>query len=277
MSNDAKLFLEEFYFMMKEKVISAVSVKDKEKATSRGISLLYLQHFSARVNELLGYPSIHQCSWVPCSLQSAQPITCPMCYECTYHSVCLFTDIKENIGMTTFIASETVQQCRYCFYTDMSIIPPINFDDLNMMGHLKVESHIRRLGTFQGRLIGTSHDSTDACTVISLLIVSTHINHESKSGITDNQVNDIIDNRSTPIIDLIRKQKEATRTISLDEASDMLRSLNMLSKECFADFFTGNIFDSEVRKLVWDSFDRGVNDTKSALCKLPSLIILYET
>ena len=170
--------------------------------------------------------------------------------------------------MKTFIASETVQQCRYCFYTDWNIIPPIKFDDLNMVGHLKVSSRIRRLGTFQGRLVGTSHDSTDGCTVISLLIVSTHINHESKSGITDNQVNDIIDNRSTPIIDLIHKQNEATRIISLDEVSDMLRSLNMLSEECFVDFFAGNIFDAKVRKVFWDSFDRGVNDTKSALCKL---------
>jgi hypothetical protein len=126
---------------------------------------------------------------------------------------------------------------------------------------------IIKLSTYQGRLSHTPrYDSTNGCTVISPLIVATHINphhytttnKQYKHGISNTEICDIIDKRAPPILQTVRSKLGLNQhaLIIPSDVHDYLVDENILRQDKFVGVCGGNILDSrhwsEVVHLIVD-------------------------
>jgi hypothetical protein len=114
---------------------------------------------------------------------------------------------------------------------------------------------IIKLNTYQGRLSHTPrYDSTNGCTVISPLIVATHINphhytttnKQYKHGISNTEICDIIDKRAPPILQTVRSKLGLNQhaLIIPSDVHDYLVDENILPQNKFVGVCGGNILDS---------------------------------
>ena len=117
------------------------------------------------------------------------------------------------------------------------------------------------LSTYQGRLSGI-HDSTNGCTVIAPLIVATHINprhyttnnKQYKLGISNTEINEIIDRRSPPILRIVRGKLGLGKhaLIVPSDVHDYLVDESVLPQENFVGVCGGNILDEGHRMALID-------------------------
>lgn len=131
-----------------------------------------------------------------------------------------------------------------------------------------------RLGTYQGRLSGSPrYDSTNGCTVISPLVVATHIypQHQnmnlltphksthSKLGITNTAINEIIDKRSPPILQTVRSKLGLNQhaLIVPSDVHDYLVDENILPQDKFVGVCGGNILNEDHWKEFVDMLANG--------------------
>lgn len=122
----------------------------------------------------------------------------------------------------------------------------------SMLSSKRIE--IIKLSTYQGRLSHTpQYDSTNGCTVISPLIVATHIsphhyttnNPQYKLGISNTEIQEIIDKRCVPILQLVRK-KLGLNTHALiipSDVHDYLVDEGILPQDKFVGVCGGNLLD----------------------------------
>jgi hypothetical protein len=128
---------------------------------------------------------------------------------------------------------------------------------------------IMKLSTFQGRL-GASNprfDSTNGCTVISPLIVATHIDRQhmrrlnqisattcaSEYGISNSDITEIIDKRAPPILQTVRSRLGLNQhaLIIPSDVHDYLVDEYILPQRKFVGVCGGDILDQEhVNKLI---------------------------
>lgn len=124
---------------------------------------------------------------------------------------------------------------------------------------------------YQGRLSSTPQfDSTNGCTVISPLVVATHVSQQytaSLYGITNSAINDIIDKRAPPILSIIRSKLGLNRhaLIIPSDVHDYLVDENILPQRKFAGVCGGNILDAGhvkcfLKMLVKGEDDKGNGD-----------------
>lgn len=137
---------------------------------------------------------------------------------------------------------------------------------------------IIKLGTYQGRLSHTPrYDSTNGCTVISPLIVATHINphhytttnKQYKHGISNTEINDIIDKRSPHILQTVRSNLglNSHALIIPSDVHDYLVDERILPQEKFVGVCGGNILDYRHWSGVLDMMVNGRGDEKAAVQK----------
>ena len=127
-----------------------------------------------------------------------------------------------------------------------------------------------RLGTFQGRFSSNpKYDSTNGCAVISPLVVATHIapaqvqkrlqfkqtftSSESKYGISNSAINEIIDKRAPPVLRTVRHRLGLMRhaLIIPSDVHDYLVDERILTQDSFVGACGGNIMDpSHTQELV---------------------------
>ncbi|KAL9180192.1 hypothetical protein ACHAXT_008162 [Thalassiosira profunda] len=153
--------------------------------------------------------------------------------------------------------------------------------------HNSKQIEIIRLGTFQGRLSGR-FDSTNGCAVISPLVVATHIhpqhmqrsqlNHQkfSKSpsfmhGISNTQINDIIDKMAPPILQTVRSKLGLNQhaLIIPSDVHDYLVDEHILPQDKFVGVCGGDIMDqTHMKELVTMLVDgKEGADAKSQTCR----------
>jgi hypothetical protein len=130
---------------------------------------------------------------------------------------------------------------------------------------------IIKLATFQGRLSSTPrYDSTNGCTVISPLIVATHIypiktanssNQPAtyKRGISNMDINEIIDKRAPPILQTVRAKLglEQHALIIPSDVHDYLVDERILPQEKFVGVCGGNILNPDHWKVLMDMLLNG--------------------
>eukprot|EP00578_Thalassiosira_sp_NH16_P015404 CAMPEP_0181123358 /NCGR_PEP_ID=MMETSP1071-20121207/25856_1 /TAXON_ID=35127 /ORGANISM="Thalassiosira sp., Strain NH16" /LENGTH=605 /DNA_ID=CAMNT_0023208493 /DNA_START=85 /DNA_END=1899 /DNA_ORIENTATION=+ len=135
---------------------------------------------------------------------------------------------------------------------------------------------IIKLGTFQGRLSASNprFDSTNGCAVISPLVVATHIypqsnpqHHQSrlnkskfgssstvsKYGISNSDINDIIDKRAPPILQTVRSKLGLDRhaLIIPSDVHDYLVDEHILPQDKFVGVCGGDIMNKDhINELV---------------------------
>jgi hypothetical protein len=114
---------------------------------------------------------------------------------------------------------------------------------------------IRSLSTYQGRVSG----STNGCTVISALCAATHLNNHhrqsssSSTGITDAQIEEIIDRTCIPYLQKIRSKLglSGAALIIPSDVHDHLVDEKILHPEYFAGASGGNILDENHVQELW--------------------------
>lgn len=136
---------------------------------------------------------------------------------------------------------------------------------------------IMKLSTYQGRLSSTPrYDSTNGCTVISPLVVATHINPEQihknsfpkptiyKRGITNTEINDIIDNKAPPILQTVRSKLglDQHALIIPSDVHDYLVDQHILPQEKFVGVCGGDILDPKHWQVLVDMLCKGREDAK---------------
>lgn len=128
---------------------------------------------------------------------------------------------------------------------------------------------IMKLSTFQGRLGASNprYDSTNGCTVISPLIVATHIDrqhmrqmnqinailHASEYGISNSDIVEIMDRRAPPILQTVRSKLGLNQHALIIPADvhDYLVDENILPQSKFVGVCGGDILDHDhVNKLI---------------------------
>ncbi|KAL7527071.1 hypothetical protein ACHAXR_003896 [Thalassiosira sp. AJA248-18] len=150
---------------------------------------------------------------------------------------------------------------------------------LRQMQSLQNSKHIEiiRLGTFQGRLSAANprFDSTNGCAVISPLVVATHIHPQqmmhnnnnskplnqklsripsaSKYGISNTDINEIIDRRAPPILQTVRSKLGLNKhaLIIPSDVHDFLVDEHILPQDKFVGVCGGDIMDkTHINELV---------------------------
>ncbi|KAL3805146.1 hypothetical protein HJC23_003374 [Cyclotella cryptica] len=133
---------------------------------------------------------------------------------------------------------------------------------------------IIKLATYQGRLSSTPrYDSTNGCTVISPLIVATHIypQHQHniinsfhkqatyKRGISNMDINEIIDKRAPPILQTVRAKLglDQHALIIPSDVHDYLVDEQILPQEKFVGVCGGNILNPGHWKTLMDMLLNG--------------------
>ncbi|KAL7518735.1 hypothetical protein ACHAWX_003545 [Stephanocyclus meneghinianus] len=146
-------------------------------------------------------------------------------------------------------------------------------DELESLLSLKT-IEIIKLATYQGRLSSTPrYDSTNGCTVISPLIVATHIypQHQLKTmnplqrpatyrrGISNMDINEIIDKRAPPILQMVRAKLglEQHALIIPSDVHDYLVDEQILPQEKFVGVCGGNILNPDHWKTMVDMLLNG--------------------
>ncbi len=144
---------------------------------------------------------------------------------------------------------------------------------------------IMKLSTFQGRL-GASNprfDSTNGCTVISPLIVATHIDRQhmrrlnristttcaSEYGISNSDITEIIDKRAPPILQTVRSRLGLNQhaLIIPSDVHDYLVDEYILPQRNFVGVCGGDILEHEhVNKLI-EMIVNGKEDEKKRTCR----------
>ena len=130
---------------------------------------------------------------------------------------------------------------------------------------------VLKLGTYQGRLSSSNpkYDSTNGCAVISPLVVATHIYPQhiqhnnkktlqrstsySKYGISNSDINEIIDKRAPPVLQTVRAKLGLNRhaLIIPSDVHDFLVDEHILPQDRFVGVCGGDIMDkSHVNKLI---------------------------
>ena len=128
---------------------------------------------------------------------------------------------------------------------------------------------VLKLGTYQGRLSSSNpkYDSTNGCAVISPLIVATHIypqhihhnkktlqrSTSSKYGISNSDINEIIDKRAPPVLQTVRAKLGLNKhaLIIPSDVHDFLVDEHILPQDLFVGVCGGDIMDkSHVNKLI---------------------------
>ena len=101
---------------------------------------------------------------------------------------------------------------------------------------------LSNLGTYQGRV----DESTNGCTVISALVVARHLRPGSP-GVTDKEVNNVIDRECGPILRQIRRklQLPGCSLIIPSDVHDHLVDANILFQHKFVGAAGGNILDTD--------------------------------
>lgn len=137
---------------------------------------------------------------------------------------------------------------------------------------------IIKLATYQGRLSHTPrYDSTNGCTVISPLIVATHINphhytttnKQYKHGISNTEINEVIDKRAPPILTTVRSKLGLNEhaLIIPSDVHDHLVDEKILPQEKFVGVCGGNILDFKHWSGVIDMMVNGRGDENAAMQK----------
>lgn len=142
---------------------------------------------------------------------------------------------------------------------------------------------VLKLGTYQGRLSSSNpkYDSTNGCAVISPLVVATHIYPQhiqhnkktlqrstsySKYGISNSDINEIIDKRAPPVLQTVRAKLGLNRhaLIIPSDVHDFLVDEHILPQDLFVGVCGGDIMDkSHVNKLITMLVNGKEDDTKS--------------
>jgi len=142
---------------------------------------------------------------------------------------------------------------------------------------------VLKLGTYQGRLSSSNpkYDSTNGCAVISPLVVATHIypqhiqhnnkktlqrSTSSKYGISNSDINEIIDKRAPPVLQTVRAKLGLNRhaLIIPSDVHDFLVDEHILPQDLFVGVCGGDIMDkSHVNKLITMLVNGKEEDTKS--------------
>jgi len=136
--------------------------------------------------------------------------------------------------------------------------------------HNSKHIEIMKLGTFQGRLSASDprFDSTNGCAVISPLVVATHIypqhmhrlNHQkfstsaiSNYGISNSDINEIIDKRCPPMLQTVRSKLGLNKhaLIIPSDVHDYLVDEHILPQDKFVGVCGGDILDKDhINELV---------------------------
>ena len=150
-----------------------------------------------------------------------------------------------------------------------------------------------KLGTYQGRLSASNpkFDSTNGCAVISPLVVATHIYPQhlqrnrrngssvsittSKYGISNSDINEIIDKRAPPILKTVRSKLGLNQhaLIIPSDVHDYLVDEHILPQDKFVGVCGGDIMDKQhMNELInmllhgKESGGSGSSTTKSKTC-----------
>ena len=111
------------------------------------------------------------------------------------------------------------------------------YDQHQQKGSIQVSA----LATYQGR----NGASTNGCTVISALVAARHL--QSHGGVTDAQVNNVIDNECGPLLKEIRSKLQLSESslIIPSDVHDHLVDRNILLQHKFVGAAGGNIVDPD--------------------------------
>ena len=161
----------------------------------------------------------------------------------------LKTPSKEDEEQTTLLPTSTP-------ITEILPIRTLRSNSTDQFHSLQSTKRIEiiKLSTYQGRLSHTpQYDSTNGCTVISPLIVATHISPhhyttthpQYKLGISNTEIQEIIDKRCIPILTCVRKKLGLNNhaLIIPSDVHDYLVDEGILSQDKFVGVCGGNLLD----------------------------------
>jgi hypothetical protein len=136
----------------------------------------------------------------------------------------------------------------------------------------KGKIQVSQLGTYQGRY----RDSTNGCTVISALVVAKHLRPAS-SGVTDQEVNNVIDQEAGPLLRAIRNKLHLSdgSLIIPSDVHDHLVDSNILFQHKFVGAAGGNILDHEHFDEVCNLLE-GTAEAKTRHLKAGATLFFHE-
>ena len=113
------------------------------------------------------------------------------------------------------------------------------------LNSIHTQIRVIELSTFQGRLEDPDHNSANGCAVIAPLVVSRNL--RNVDGVSDIDVEDIIDNESPPLLHYIRTKLKLGNTDYLHpmEVHEELTKRNILSDSGFLECCGGSILDKK--------------------------------
>jgi len=143
----------------------------------------------------------------------------------------------------------------------------------------KVETFF--LSTYQGRSRAPGKNSTNGCTVISPLIAINYL-CSSSSGMSDNSIEEVIDNKAPPILSAVRRKLglPGEALIIPSDVHDYLVDLKLLRQDMFVGVCGGNILNPNHLGIFLNMLKNGsseeAEEKKNSTRKVAAALFFHE-